>query len=175
MKAILLIFAVITTLSVYSQQKPSIVPKDFEGLDTTLQTTDTISTGKSLNDIRFEGWQESDWLDNEYIRTLRKYLDDYNNGIVSNPDLDLYKEHIKGQFIVYEINPFILGGAYIRIVFFNMPDRIFSSWIYSEVNEDKEMVGNYELRFISIDEETTDMTKWDILQAIKEMEGLRLW
>ena len=56
-----------------------------------------------------------------------------------------------------------------------MPDRIFSSWIYSEVNEDKEMVGNYKLRFISIDEETTDMTKWDILQAIKEMDGIKLW
>lgn len=175
MKTILLIFAVITTLSTYSQQKPSIVPKDFENLDTTLQTTDTISTGKSLNDIRFDGWERSDWLDNEYIRTLRKYLDDYNNSIVSNSALNPYKEQIKGQFIVYEINPFILGGAFIRIVFFNMPDRIFSSWIYSEVNKDKEMVGNYELRFISIDEETTDMTKWDILQAIKEMDGLKLW
>ena len=175
MKTILLIFAVITTLSVYSQQKPSTVPKKLEGLDTTLQTTDTICTGKSLNDIRFNGWERGDWLDNEYIRTLRKYLDDYNKGIISNPNLDPYKEHIKGQFIVYEINPFILGGAYIRIVFFNMPDRIFSSWIYSEVNKDKEIVGNYELRFISIDEETTDMTKWDILQAIKEMDGIKLW
>lgn len=175
MRTILLFLTVITTLSTHSQQKPSAVPQNLEVLDTTLQTTDTISTGKSLNDIRFDGWEDSNWLDNEYIRTLRKYLDDYNDGIVSNPALDPYKEHIKGQFIIYEINPFILGGAYIRIVFFDMPDRIFSSWIYSEVNKDKEIVGNYELRFISIDEETTDMIKWDILQAIKEMEGLKLW
>lgn len=48
---------------------------------TTLQTTDTISSGKTLNDIRFKDWDRSDWLDNEYIRTLRKYLDDYNKGI----------------------------------------------------------------------------------------------
>ena len=175
MRTILLFLTVITTLSTHSQQKPSAVPQNLEVLDTTLQTTDTISTGKSLNDIRFDGWEDSNWLDNEYIRTLRKYLDDYNDGIVSNPALDPYKEHIKGQFIIYEINPFILGGAYIRNVFFDMPDRIFSSWIYSEVNKDKEIVGNYELRFISIDEETTDMIKWDILQAIKEMEGLKLW
>ena len=33
----------------------------------------------------------------------------------------------------------------------------------------------YEFRSISIEEETTDMTKEDILQAIKEMEGLKLW
>ena len=162
-------------LSACNQLKSSNAPKDFEDIDTLSQTTDSIKRNKSLNDIRFDSWEDSDWLDNEYIRTLRKYLDDYNNGIVSNPDLDLYKELIKGQFIVYEIKPFILGGVFIRIVFFNIPDRIFSSWIYSEVNEDKEIVGNYELRFISIEEETTDMTKWDILQAIKEMDGIKLW
>lgn len=60
MRTILLFLTVITTLSVYSQQDPSTVPKDFKGLDTTLQTTDTISTGKSLNDIRFDDRERSD-------------------------------------------------------------------------------------------------------------------
>lgn len=46
---------------------------------------------KSLNDIRFEGWKEQDWLDNEYIRTLREYINAYNNGQESNPILDPYK------------------------------------------------------------------------------------
>ena len=40
-------------------------------VDTTLQTADTI-VPKTGNDIRFEGWGEKEWLDNEYIRTLRK-------------------------------------------------------------------------------------------------------
>lgn len=130
---------------------------------------------KTLNEIRFNGWERSDWLDNEYIRTLRKYLDDYNNGIVSNPALDPYREHIKGQFVVYDINSYLLGGALIRITFLDMPDRVFSSWIYSNVDEKKEIVESYEFRSISIEEETTGMTKEDILQAIKEMEGLKLW
>ena len=56
-----------------------------------------------------------------------------------------------------------------------MPDRVFSSWVYSNVDEKKEIVENYEFRSISIEEETTGMTKEDILQAIKEMEGLKLW
>lgn len=175
MKKIAFIISTIIALSACNYQKHSTVPKDFEDLDTTLQTTDSIKRNKSLNDIRFDGWEDSDWLDNEYIRTLRKYLDDYNNGIVSNPDLDPYKEHIKGQFVIYDINPFILGGTFIRIVFLNMPNRIFSSWIYSEVNEDKEIVESYEFRFINIEEETTDRTKEDILQALKEMDGLKLW
>ena len=140
-----------------------------------IQTTDTITKRKPLNEIRFNGWERSDWLDNEYIRTLRKYLDNYNNGIVSNPALDPYREQIKGQFVVYDINPYLLGGALIRITFLDMPDRVFSSWIYSNVDEKKEIVESYEFRSISIEEETTDMTKEDILQAIKEIEGLKLW
>ena len=157
-------------LSACNQQKSSTL----QNIDTTLQTTDTISSGKTLNDIRFKDWDRSDWLDNEYIRTLRKYLDDYNKGTVSNPNLDPYKEHIKGQFVIYDITPYILGGAYIRITFLDMPNRVFSSWIYSEVNEDKEIVENYEFRSISIDEETTDMTKEEILQNKKEMIELKL-
>lgn len=175
MNRFLFIISTLVAFSAYSQQNSSTVPKDFESLDTTLQTTDTICTGKSLNDIRFNGWERGDWLDNEYIRTLRKYLDDYNKGIISNPNLDPYKEHIKGQFVVYDINPYLLGGALIRITFLDMPDRVFSSWIYSEVNKDKEIVESYEFRSISIEEETTDMTKEDILQAIKEMDGIKLW
>lgn len=143
--------------------------------DSFIQTSDTIGTRKTLNEIRFDGWKRSDWLDNEYIRTLRRYLDDYNKGVVSNPDLDPYKEQIKGQFVIYDITPYLLGGAFIRITFLDMPDRVFCSWIYSEVDEDKETVESYKFRFISIEEETTDMTKDDILQAIKEMDGLKLW
>lgn len=141
----------------------------------TIQVADTITKRKTLNEIRFDGWERSEWLDNEYIRTLRKYLDDYNKGVVNNPALDPYKEQIKGQFVVYDINPYLLGGALIRITFLDMPDRVFSSWIYSNVDEKKEIVESYEFRSISIEEETTDMTKEDILQAIKEMEGLKLW
>lgn len=173
MKAILLIPAIIIALLAYSMEQGK--TKQDSIIDTAIQVTDTIGTRKTLNEIRFDGWERSDWLDNEYIRTLRKYLDDYNNGIVSNPTLDPYKEQIKGQFVVYDINPYLLGGAIIRITFLDMPDRVFSSWIYSNVDEKKEIVESYEFRSISIEEETTDMTKEDILQAVKEMEGLKLW
>ncbi|WP_304264906.1 hypothetical protein [Phocaeicola plebeius] len=173
MKAILLIPAIIIALLAYSMEQGK--TKQDSIIDTAMQVADTIGTRKTLNEIRFDGWERSEWLDNEYIRTLRKYLDNYNNGLVSNPALDPYKEQIKGQFVVYDINPYLLGGALIRITFPDMPDRVFSSWIYSNVDEKKEIVESYEFRSISIEEETTDMTKEDILQAIKEMEGLKLW
>ncbi len=173
MKTTITSIAILFTLSVYSMGQDK--AKQDSIIDTAMQVADTIGTRKTLNEIRFDGWERSEWLDNEYIRTLRKYLDNYNNGLVSNPALDPYKEQIKGQFVVYDINPYLLGGALIRITFLDMPDRVFSSWIYSNVDEKKEIIESYEFRSISIEEETTDMTKEDILQAIKEMEGLKLW
>lgn len=171
MKTIFSLFSMVIPMLAFSMGYGNLK----QDIDRTLQITDTISTRKTLNDIRFKDWDRSDWLDNEYIRTLRKYLDDYNKGVVSNTNLDPYKEYIKGQFVIYDINPYLLGGAFIRITFLDMPNRVFSSWIYSEVNEDKEIVESYEFRSISIEEETTDMTKDDILQAIKEMDGIKLW
>lgn len=169
MKTTITSIAILFALSAYG------MTHDKAKQDSIIDIADTIGTRKTLNEIRFDGWERSEWLDNEYIRTLRKYLDNYNNGLVSNPALDPYKEQIKGQFVVYDINPYLLGGALIRITFLDMPDRVFSSWIYSNVDEKKEIVESYEFRSISIEEETTGMTKEDILQAIKEMEGLKLW
>lgn len=173
MKTTITSIAILFALSAYGMTHDK--AKQDSIIDTATQVSDTIGTRKTLNEIRFDGWERSDWLDNEYIRTLRKYLDDYNKGVVNNPALDPYKEQIKGQFVVYDINPYLLGGALIRITFLDMPDRVFSSWIYSNVDEKKEIVESYEFRSISIEEETTGMTKEDILQAIKEMDGLKLW
>ena len=131
MKATLPLLTILIVLSAYSMKQDK--TEQVSTIDSTLQTTDTI-TQRTLNDIRFEGWERNEWLDNEYIRTLRKYLDDYNNSIVSNPVLDPYKEQIKGQFVVYDINSYLLGGALIRITFLDMPNRVFSSWIYSDVD-----------------------------------------
>lgn len=125
MKTIITSIAIFFILSAYSMGQDK--AKQDSIIDTAMQVADTIGTRKTLNEIRFDGWERSDWLDNEYIRTLRRYLDDYNKGVVSNPDLYPYKEQIKGQFVIYDITPYLLGGAFIRITFLDMPDRVFSS------------------------------------------------
>ena len=56
-----------------------------------------------------------------------------NSGVLSS-------EKIKGKFVVDDIRPDLLGGVFIRITFLDMPDRIFGSWIYSSVNEEKGVV-----------------------------------
>lgn len=33
-----------------------------------------LAGGETLNDIRFAGWGEKEWADNEYIRAVRKTI-----------------------------------------------------------------------------------------------------
>ena len=99
-----------TVLSAYSIKQGKTTEK-VSSIDATIESTDTIGTQRTLNDIRFNGWERNDWLDNEYIRTLRKYLDDYYAGKVGNSDLDPYKEQIKGKFVIYSIEPCLSGES----------------------------------------------------------------
>lgn len=126
---------------------------------TAIQAEDTIGTRKTFNDIRFDGWERSDWLDNEYIRTLRKYIDAYNKGEIEDSSLNPYRENIKSKFVVYNIEPYLLGGLFISIVFLDMPEIVFDSWVYSNVDEIKEAVTGYEVHSISIKKEKSAFTK----------------
>lgn len=99
MKTPIIFIAAMTVLSACSIKQGK-TTGEASNIDMTIESTDTIGTQRTLNDIRFDGWGRNDWLDNKYIRTLRKYLNNYNAGKVSNSDLDPYKEQIKGKFVV---------------------------------------------------------------------------
>lgn len=102
MKTAVTFIAIVFTLSSCCKKQDNVTPNSIN--DTNIQAKDSIDTGKSLNDIRFDGWEERDWLDNEYIRTLRKYLNDYNSGKVCNAHLDPYKELIKENLSFVTLN-----------------------------------------------------------------------
>ena len=131
--------------------------------------------GKSLNDIRFADFDENDWLDNEYIRCLRRYIDDYNNGKILDENLDEYKDKLKGRFIIARCEPALLGGLSLQISFIDNPDDIFFAWIYSVVDEEQEKILGYEVRYFSIDEEKSGFTKDEILELMKKHAELKPW
>lgn len=133
------------------------------------------NNGKSLNDIRFANFKENDWLDNEYIRFLREYIDDYNKGKVKDAGLDPYKKKVQGKFVIWKAEPFLLGGLYIQFVFLDSPDDIFSSWVYSYVDEDTESITGYEVHGVKIEDEKSGFTKEKILQIVKEADNIKLW
>jgi len=135
---------------------------------------DSAESKMGLNRIRFKNFKDKDWYDNEYIRCLRKYLDDYNRGKVRNADLDPYKEKVRGKFVIGSVEPYLLGGLIIRIVFVDYPKNVFSSWVYSSVDEDTETIIDYDVHGVSYEGES-EFTKEDIQQFLKENPGQKVW
>ncbi len=137
--------------------------------------SEDILPKESLNGIRFKNWTEKEWLDNEYIRAVRQFLDDYIQGKVEDSGLDPYKETLKSKFIIANIEPALFGGAYIQIIFLDLPNRAFTAWVYSDVDEEERTVSNYQLRTIAIEETILNITKEELLQDLKEHPELKLW
>ena len=99
---LLLVGAII--LSACNHQKQGAIVDDVAASDSLLCDS---TKKKTLNDIRFAGWEYEDWLDNDYIRVLRLYLDDYLSGEIEDTELDEYREDIKGKIPIVNIVPFV--------------------------------------------------------------------
>lgn len=133
------------------------------------------SGGRSLNDIRFDGWTDNDWLDNEYIRCLRRYIDDYNNGRIQNEALDEYRDKIKGKFLIGWSEPYFMGGLFLQIIFIDSPSDIFCASVYSTVDEDTETVLDYEVRGVSHGETKNILSRGELLKLMEEHPEYKLW
>ena len=135
----------------------------------------SIGNGKGLNDIRFSKFADKDWLDNEYIRCLRNYLDDYNRGKIKDGDLDPYKDKVRGKFVIGSVEPFIMGGLFIRVMFIDNPEDIFSVWVYSSVDESTETIVDYSVHGIKHDDEKSGFTKEEVLGLLKGHPEQKMW
>ncbi|MCL1934206.1 MAG: hypothetical protein FWF53_10410 [Candidatus Azobacteroides sp.] len=165
------------TTTVFSQSE---IAKNQEMTDAEIAAAlDSIansSNGKSLNDIRFSNWTEKDWYDNDYFRFLRKYFDSYYKGEIKDSDLEPYKSLLNGKFVVIDACPFIGGGMFINIAFLDAPNKIFTTNVYSDVDEiSKTVTGNYRIKGFKQSEEPSRMTKEEIFEIIKEHPENKLW
>lgn len=136
-----------------------------------------------LNAIRFEGWTDKDWLDNDYIREIRKFFNAYSRGDITNErfaDLMPYKSLMKSKFVVVDIQPFIAGGVFMQIVFLDNPKFLFTSWVYGIVADEDNLskakgVVGYDVRLCKMDADDCPLTKENILEIIKEHPENKLW
>ena len=141
----------------------------------TIESDTTEAYTETLNDIRFAGWDKAKWVDNEYIRTVRKYIDAYNNGEITDTELDEYKDDIHGKFIIGDIQPWIAGGAIVYIIFCEKPDKMFYSIVYSSVNVQTRKIYNYQCRGLKLETDESGCTKEDIIQFLKECPEHKMW
>lgn len=142
--------------------------------DTEYETTED-RTRETLNDIRFDGWTKKEWADNEYIREVRRYIDEYNKGEIEDPDLDEYKDYMQGKFIIADISPCLWGGAFIYFSFYDYPDKVFAAMVYSDVDEKTKVVSNYECRSLKYEDLDLKITQEEIRQFLKECPEQKMW
>lgn len=130
---------------------------------------------ESLNDIRFENWAEQEWLDNDYIRALRNYLNEIIDGNISEDNIppeqefiNNYKNLFKSKFVIANVAPSLLGGLDIYFIFPDEPTYVFFSNVYSYVNEETRQITGYSVRHIDINT-TLDITKEEFKESIKDI------
>lgn len=143
--------------------------------ETTQTTTDEGSNKRSLNDIRFDGWGEKEWTDNEYIRCLRKHIDAHNREETWIIDFLPYNEYVKGKFVICYMDATTYGGAIILFFFIDNPSVIFSAWVYSSVDIEKEVVTGYEVREVWVHDENSGITKEEVLKDLEARPEIRVW
>lgn len=164
-----------TTQSIEIRITDSTAEQIAEETDIETLPDSTSNVSKGLNDIRFGNWTDKDWLDNDYFRTLCKYIDACYKGEIKDEVLEPYKFALKGKFTIYQAEPFIAGGLFIYFIFLDVLNKIFNTWIYSYVDENTETVVDYQVRGVKIIEEDSEFTKEEIVSIIEEHPENKLW
>ena len=166
------------TTTVYPQSETSISQEiTNDEIETELNVIIDSSDSKPLNEIRFGNWTMEDWYDNDYFRFLRKCMDECLMGIENDDTQQLqdYKSVLKDRFFIYNASPYIGGGMFITLGFLNNPEIMYRTVVYSDVDEDTEKTIGYRLRGFKELEETSETTKEDILQIMKDHPENKLW
>ena len=127
---------------------------------------------RELNVIRFDGWGEKEWLSNNYIRTVRLYIDAHYLGLVKNEEFDKYKSAMRGKFTVFHIQPYTSGGADISIMFVDEPSFMLRFWVYSFVGDG---ISGYDVRAAFVAEPSTGVTAERMKEILKNNPQNTFW
>lgn len=140
------------------------------------EESDETPDFKPLNEIRFGDWDDEDWLDNDYFRHLRKHIDKWYAGEVECADLEKYREKIgNSKFVILSAEPFVMGGLFVDFAFVEAPNLVFQTNVYSDVDEEKEIVTGYTVKPIKLSADDAPFTKEHILKIIKEHPENKMW
>jgi hypothetical protein len=87
------------------------------------------------------------------VHYLRKAMDAYLNGKGSEGEAKAFdkwdKSYYRSKFIVMSIDPGLLGGTFLTIMFQNNPDKVFVAWVYNKYKNKADLKG-MELRSIEL-------------------------
>ena len=136
-----------------------------------LKDPETANDG--LNGIRFEEWGDKEWLNNNYIRSVRLYIDAYNLGLVKDEELDKHKAALKGKFCICSIEPYVYGGAWLHIAFVDDTSFSLRFWVYSFVTNNT--ISGYEVRSADLIDEPLGLTTEEVKDILTQNPHNQLW
>ena len=175
-KSTLLIYAALMVMMIMVISCDSETNAAQSGMDSTAVIVNEAAVEEGLNRIRFKDFKEDkDWLDNEYLRTLRTHIDDFNSGMIKDKSLEPYRDKIYGPFAIYNSKPAVFGGLYISVVFLYHTEIVYDAWVYSAVDEKKKKVTGYSFKYmIPSQSNERNLSKEQILEVAKEIPELKL-
>ena len=141
---------------------------------------------KSLNEIRFDGWTEDDFFNNDYLRAFRRYMDTWlqdkemDDKEADPSALEPYRERLRGKFIVSSVKEFPFGGLLYTLIPIDEPALFLRVWIYSTVNDshiDDYLVEHVEVERDFEEEYTIDEGGKDVLRQtlLEHCANTDLW
>ncbi len=136
-----------------------------------LKDPETANDG--LNGIRFEEWGDKEWLNNNYIRSVRLYLDAYVLGLIKNEGFDKHKAAMEGKFCICSIEPCVYGGVWMHIAFVNDTSFSLRFWVYSFVADNT--ISGYDVRGADLIDEPLGITPEEIKDILKQNPLNQLW
>ena len=122
-----------------------------EDLDSDSTNTNCI---KTINEIRFDGWTEDDFFNNDYLRAFRRYMNTWLQGkemddTEADPSaLEPLRERLGGKFITFNVREFSFGGLLYILVSVDNPFLSLRVWIYSVVNDGH--ITAYQVQYVEV-------------------------
>ena len=139
-----------------------------------IKDPETLNDG--LNGIRFEEWGDKEWLNNNYIRSVRLYIDAYNVGLVKDEAFDKHKDALKGKFCICSIEPFMAGGAWMHIAFVEDTSFSLRFWVYSFLPDTEPVIiEGYDVRSVDLIDEPLGISPSELKEILKENPLNTLW
>lgn len=73
---------------------------------------------------------------------------------------------LQGKFVIYNVQPFIGGGLFLQVTFFDDPAYLFDAWVYSDVDIESKTVTGYHVQNITKGGYVMDVTQEDLMNAM---------
>ena len=129
-----------------------------------------------LNDLRFYGWTDDTWGCNNYIRTIRIFMDAFAAGELNQEYIKLkefevyekYKDVMGGNFVIVDLESHQFGGIQYYLVPLDNPKLIIGAWVYSFILDG--YITGYDLYDFSVREVEVELISKEDIEKLRKGE-----